>query len=410
MRTEVNFSVITSLTPYGEIVVFVDPDKRRAYVVPRWVSRDLKVSWQGLRQKLGDPNNPLKDCLEMKKIPTPPHGRKHFAILLPLEKLSEWAASIDPSQFSVGPGLKKKIAWLRDKAYGELMPYVERVLGETGEEAVPEVIETGDGPSPEAAESPEAPLSKQDLYKIKFYGRTLSVVKDEEGAWVSLPDICKATQLDPSRQSRKLEGKRWAKTKYVTVKDDSGVAHEFEVIHEETIPQWLATVDETCVPHKAYSVILLYQEKLQGVIHDVFAKDTSTSKVSKRNHGEGNGDHDGVSAMFRQSLTEDQIRSVIEAATDSEDILMGGWIFSPENWVMISVMDWLAENEPQRAFLRGEVSHFSSKLRAWCTKHALPIKTDPGKPHQYPAWVIAKKYRDYMAAAIRRTNELARNL
>lgn len=295
MQTEIDFSIITSLTPYGQITVLVDKEKRKAYVVPRWISRDLKISWQGLRQKLGESGNPLKDHLEYKKIPTFPNGRKQFTVLLPISKLSEWARSIDPESFlqeNVGPDLKEKLLWIRDNAYNELMPYVYDVFGERERERdnKPEV-------KPCAEEIPSN--HNVNLEKVKFYDASISVFEDEEGAWVSLPNLCKAMHLDLDRQSRKLLRRRWAKTKMMTIPDEIGLPSETILVHEDTIDQWLATIDEIAISPQIYDTILLYQREFPRAVRQFFLVKKSNQKETPKTASVG-----GLSKQEISSLIE----------------------------------------------------------------------------------------------------------
>lgn len=106
------------------------------------------------------------------------------------------------------------------------------------------------------------------LIKIQFHDDTLEVTQD--GEWIALRRACENIGLDADTQRRKLADKAWATTVMMTVVAADGKSREQVMLHRDSLPMWLATIDAERVEEEMRPKIELYQRECARVLRDHF--------------------------------------------------------------------------------------------------------------------------------------------
>lgn len=102
---------------------------------------------------------------------------------------------------------------------------------------------------------------------LPFHGDQIDTIKDEAGAWVSLARCCAHLGVAPENQRKKLRTKRWArmKTEKVTT---SGGTQSVMLIHADSLPMWLATIEPSRVTEVARPILEAYQMEAAKTLAD----------------------------------------------------------------------------------------------------------------------------------------------
>lgn len=111
-----------------------------------------------------------------------------------------------------------------------------------------------------------------DLVLFNFHGARLEVTRGDTPAdlWVSLRRVCEALGIDESSQRQKLKNKAWARTVLNTAPDDRGHAQLSLMVHIESLPMWLATIEPSRVADTARPKLELFQVECARALRDHF--------------------------------------------------------------------------------------------------------------------------------------------
>lgn len=112
---------------------------------------------------------------------------------------------------------------------------------------------------------------------VKFEGDPLEVVRNEGGIWVSLRRMCEGLGVTTDTQRVKLREKSWATTAMIAVVAQDGKLRPQFMLHLDSIPMWLATIEESRVPEAVRPKLAKYQIECARVLRDHFVDDRGAS-------------------------------------------------------------------------------------------------------------------------------------
>lgn len=98
-----------------------------------------------------------------------------------------------------------------------------------------------------------------DLMAAQFDGRE----------WAALKPMCETLGIDFATQARKLRRRSWAGVGQRPTPSPGGI-QQTTVIDSETIPMWLATIDENRVAEEARAKLTAYQREARQALHAYF--------------------------------------------------------------------------------------------------------------------------------------------
>lgn len=109
-----------------------------------------------------------------------------------------------------------------------------------------------------------------ELQIIEFEGDQLEAVEKGGEVFVSLTRLCDSLGLTTFTQSRKLEGKAWATTIMMKAVAADGKTREVLGLHIDSVPMWLATINESKVAEHVRPKLRKYQLECARVLKDHF--------------------------------------------------------------------------------------------------------------------------------------------
>lgn len=110
----------------------------------------------------------------------------------------------------------------------------------------------------------------QELIRVPFHGDVIEATKDEKGVWASLRRMCESLGLDPDSQRQKLQKRPWSNTVMMAVMDKTGRKFEMTMLHLDSVPMWLATIETSRVKVEIRTKLELYQKEAAKVLADHF--------------------------------------------------------------------------------------------------------------------------------------------
>lgn len=122
-----------------------------------------------------------------------------------------------------------------------------------------------------AVKEPDGVVRPQGaVEKVSFEGDDLDVVRDERGVWVSIKRVCEVFGIDAKTQRDKLSGKAWAVEGLIPSTGADGKRYEMHCLHLDSLPMWLATIDEGRVAEHVRPKLAKYQRECATVLRDHF--------------------------------------------------------------------------------------------------------------------------------------------
>jgi hypothetical protein len=129
-------------------------------------------------------------------------------------------------------------------------------------------------------------MSELNLVAVDFHGDTLEAVQDAGGAvWASLRRMCEGVGIDESKQRRKLKNKPWATTDLKSAVAQDGKRRELMMVHLDTIPMWLATIEPSKVKPEVRPKLERYQKEAARVLAEHFLPKPRAEVVPKASGG-----------------------------------------------------------------------------------------------------------------------------
>lgn len=100
----------------------------------------------------------------------------------------------------------------------------------------------------------------------------LMATRDGDKTWVSLRHMCDLLEVSYPAQMRKLEGRSWATVALKATVAGDGRTREMVMVDSETVPMWLATLDENRVAPEARPKLIAYQREARHALDSYFNK------------------------------------------------------------------------------------------------------------------------------------------
>lgn len=100
----------------------------------------------------------------------------------------------------------------------------------------------------------------------------LMATHDEDKTWVSLKHMCDLLKLNYSGQLQKLRCRSWATVCLKHTVAGDGLVREMAMVDSETVPMWLATIDENRVTPEARPRLIAYQREAKHALDAYFNK------------------------------------------------------------------------------------------------------------------------------------------
>ena len=88
--------------------------------------------------------------------------------------------------------------------------------------------------------------------------------------WAALKPMCETLGISFPAQLRKLQGRSWAVVAQRAMTAADGKTYQTTVVDSETIPLWLATIDENRVADDAKPRLIAYQREARDALHAYF--------------------------------------------------------------------------------------------------------------------------------------------
>jgi hypothetical protein len=110
-----------------------------------------------------------------------------------------------------------------------------------------------------------------DLMAAQFDGRE----------WAALKPMCDTLGIDHATQLRKLQRRSWAVVGQKPMTAADGKTYQTTVVDSETIPMWLATIDENRVAEDARPKLIAYQREARAALHSYFNQRTAAPALNQ---------------------------------------------------------------------------------------------------------------------------------
>lgn len=111
-----------------------------------------------------------------------------------------------------------------------------------------------------------------ELVKVPFHGGVIEAVQDERGVWASVRRMCESLGIEEGKQQQRLAKKAWATTAMMAVVAEDGKVREQRMLHHDSVPMWLATIEANRVKNDRRPMLELYQKEAAKVLADYFLR------------------------------------------------------------------------------------------------------------------------------------------
>ena len=112
--------------------------------------------------------------------------------------------------------------------------------------------------------------TNHQIVEVDFAGGKLEAIFDGKDVWASVRRICETLGIQPHGQTEKLKTKAWACTQIICAHDTTGRNQDAFVIHLDSLPMWLAGINETKVAEAIRPMLVKYQKEAAKVLRDHF--------------------------------------------------------------------------------------------------------------------------------------------
>lgn len=109
----------------------------------------------------------------------------------------------------------------------------------------------------------------------------LLALQDEGKNWSSLRYMCDSLKLNYSGQLQKLRSRSWATMCLKHTVASDGAIREMVMIDSETVPMWLATIDENRVATEARPTLVAYQREAKKALDAYFNQRTAAPAMNQ---------------------------------------------------------------------------------------------------------------------------------
>lgn len=109
--------------------------------------------------------------------------------------------------------------------------------------------------------------------RVKFYGEEIEATRSDGAVWVSLRRCCESLGVDYASQYTKLKKKRWCRIVLNAIPDARGRSQDTVMIHVDSLPMWLATIEPSRVLPQLRDWLVKWQVEAAAVLRDHFYGD-----------------------------------------------------------------------------------------------------------------------------------------
>lgn len=110
-----------------------------------------------------------------------------------------------------------------------------------------------------------------DLVPVPVPGAApLMAMHDDEGNWASLRHMCDTLGIALNAQIEKLNRRSWATVSQRRTVAEDGKVRELTMLHSDSVPMWLATIDENRVKPQARPRLIAYQREAAAALDAYF--------------------------------------------------------------------------------------------------------------------------------------------
>lgn len=111
---------------------------------------------------------------------------------------------------------------------------------------------------------------ENQIVRVEFHGGEIEAVKQGEDVFVSVRRACEHIGLASNGQIEKLKEKEWSVNKFILSTGPDGKMYENFMLHLDSVPMWLATIDAGRVNESARPLLIAYQKEAAKVLRDHF--------------------------------------------------------------------------------------------------------------------------------------------
>ena len=123
-------------------------------------------------------------------------------------------------------------------------------------------------------------MSTTELVRVDFYGDQIEACVQDGRILVSIRRVCESLGIDTEGQRKKLKAKSWACTEEMSVQlENSSQQRVVTLIDRDSLPLWLATIDERKVDDHIRPKLIRYQREAARVLADHFLKKTEFAQA-----------------------------------------------------------------------------------------------------------------------------------
>lgn len=122
--------------------------------------------------------------------------------------------------------------------------------------------------------------NENKIVKVGFHGGEIEAIKQGEDVFVSVRRACEHIGLASNGQIEKLKEKEWSVHKFLLSTGPDGKMYENFMLHLDSVPMWLATIDTSRVKNESRPVLIAYQKEAAKLLRDHFFKQVPTPSYS----------------------------------------------------------------------------------------------------------------------------------
>lgn len=111
---------------------------------------------------------------------------------------------------------------------------------------------------------------ENQIVRVGFHGGEIEAVKQGNDVFVSVRRACEHIGIASNGQIEKLKEKEWSVNKFILSTGPDGKMYENFMLHLDSVPMWLATIDTSRVNNESRPVLIAYQKEAAKVLRDHF--------------------------------------------------------------------------------------------------------------------------------------------
>ena len=206
----------------------------------------------------------------------------------------------------------------------------------------------------------------------------LLAVHDGEAAWASLRHMCDTLGIALDTQRRKLSSRSWAVVTQKVSTGSDGKSYQMTMLHQKSIPMWLATIDENRVKPDARPKLIAYQREAAAALDAYFNKrDVDAPPVNQ---------FDALRAMIDQLEAAERDAAAAKALAERNEARLDG-IEGRHDWFSALGYAKTRSLPTYEKFLR-RLSRCAGMIAASHDITAVKVQhSHYGAVNSYPTWV-----------------------